>query len=371
MFYNTNFAYLFQSSSSSGSESDEWVEQTSSKDTVAHEREDWMSMTGMLKTYTKDDIKPKREEKNKNHIDSYNPATSSRELNPYWKDGGTGVPQTVESFRKSRQFIRPSQDDDDYYSKPSKSYDTSYKSSYYDTNKSRRQDFDSDRRDGDSDKRDCDSDRRDRNSERRDPNSDRRDHTSDRRDSNSDKRDSDSHRSYNWKNQKESDPKSSNVVCSKNFTNDKEWKVENNPISSPAKTIVKEKQKSLYMSDEKLNKLAAKVVKAEIMGDSNLVAELKAKLEAAREYRKQNPEDKGEDDDDEGIMLISTSASGSSRPLVNTAKGDAKSKGGKRKAETHTSGERTKYFGNDDKYNLAQMVSNTVYSSDILIFASR
>lgn len=75
-----------------------------------------MSMTGMLKTYTKDDIRPKREEKDKKHIDSYNPATCSRELNPYWKDGGTGLPQTSDNYKKSNPFVKPS-DTDDYYSK--------------------------------------------------------------------------------------------------------------------------------------------------------------------------------------------------------------------------------------------------------------
>lgn len=269
-------------------------------------------MTGMLKTYTKEDLKPKKEEKNKNHIDSYNPATSSRELNPYWKDGGTGIPQTAENFRKSRQFIRPTEDDDDFYSRSSssKGYESG-RTSYEQVSK---------RPSGHEYARD--------------------------------KSDHDSHRSYNWKKQSEN---KINTTPSTDCSSIEEIHKQI-IISEPKETKMEEKPKSLYMSDEKLNKLAAKVVKAEIMGDTKLMNELKAKLEIAREYRKQHPHEKEQFEDNEGIMLISTNSSGNSAPLVNTAKGDARSKGGKRKAETHTSGERTKYFGNDDKYNLAQMV---------------
>lgn len=321
--------------SSSSSESDEWVEKEPPKQTMAPEREDWMSMTGMLRTYTKGDIKPKKDDKGKNHIDSYNPATSTRELNPYWKQGGSGLPQTSESFRKSRQFIKPTDDDDDYYKKSysregssqSKSADESSRYSHESKAGSSRHKYDRESR--------SDQDEGSRN--------DRSYYDS---------------RSYNWKKNSESE--------NRNSVHDshKSKHIEPKPSMAPQKEEpikVKEKKKdSLYMSDEKLNKLAAKVVKAEIMGDLNLFKELKAKLEAAREYRKQNPNAK-EESEDEGVMLISTNSSGNSRPLMNTAKGDARSKGGKRKAETHASGERTKYFGNDDKYNLAQMVRLFVF----------
>lgn len=264
-------------------------------------------MTGMLKTYTNKDIKPRTEDKKKNHIDSYNPGTSSRELNPYWKDGGTGLPQTAESFRKSRPFLKPVDDDDDYYSKSSTSkeqicHKSSESGNISHYNKGSRYHKQSERK------------------------------------------------TYNWKTHTEtnsSDPDRSHEEYKKL------------PKSSKSCDTLSEKKESkkesLYLSDEKMNKLGAKIVKAEIMGDSKLVAELKAKLEAAREYRKQNP-DAGEEED-EGVMLISTNNSGNSMPLTKSEKGDPRSKGGKRKAETHNSGERMKYFGNDDKYNLAQMVS--------------
>lgn len=271
-----------------------------------------MSMTGMLKTYTKEDIRPRREEKDKKHIDSYNPGTSSRELNPYWKDGGTGVPQTPESFRKSRQFVKPSDDDDDYYSRSKSS--RSNTSEAYSSRSTHEKHKSQDRKYTDRDSYG---------------------------------------RSSNWR--KQGDNRSEKRIDSRSET------IEKLPVPEPMEETIKtvtiplDKPDDKYLSDEKMNKLGAKIVKAEILGDTKLVNELKSKLEAAREYRKQNP-DAGKEDEDERVMLISTSSSGNSRPLASSARGDLKSKGSKRKAETYVSGERTKYFGDDDKYNLAQMV---------------
>ncbi|RVE49478.1 hypothetical protein evm_005819 [Chilo suppressalis] len=315
------------SSSSSSSESDEWVEKQTKVQEPAPEREDWMSMTGMLRTFTKEDIKPKEEKKNKNHIDSYNPSTSVRELNPYWKNGGAGLPQTSAELRKTRQFLKPD-DDEVYYKRSSsaKDYDKTAESSY------------------------------------------------------SSKRSEKSHREYdryykserdaprqNWKVRNDCETKRSATKQrspSPKEENSKQVMLEHHIRERKEREDEKvEKKEDLYMSDEKLNKLAAKVVKAEIMGDTALVAKLKAKLEAAREYRKQNP-NAGKEDEDDRVMLMSTSSSGNSRPLANVSKGDARSKGGKRKAETHASGERTKYFGNDDKYNLAQMFEQEKYGNN-------
>lgn len=310
---------------------------------LAPEREDWMAMTGMLKTYTKEDIRPKKEDKDKNHIDSYNPATSSRELNPYWKNGGEGLPQAPESFRKSRQFLKPS-DDDDFYTKRS-SKDSRTSSSYitYDLSKN--------------------SDRKDRDNYNKKSNRSNDEYNSRSRN------DYRSEKTYNWRKSENTTTKSSQRDERKSSRNSEESLKSSKNHEESAKSCkpyepditdqikpAKDAQSSLYLSDEKMNKLGAKIVKAEIMGDMKVVAELKAKLEKAREYRKQNP-GAGKEGDDR-VMLISTNSSGNSRPLAKTTKGDARSKGGKRKAETHVSGERAKYFGNDDKYNLAQMVSN-------------
>ncbi|XP_045773457.1 CWF19-like protein 2 homolog isoform X1 [Maniola jurtina] len=289
------------SESSRSSCGDEWVEKNPAK---ASDREEWMGLTGMFKTYTKDDIKPKQEVKDKKHIDSYNPGTSSRELNPYWKDGGTGVPQTPESFRKSRQFIKPA-DDDNYYSQSSTSSRDRSKSSY-------------------TTKTDLSYERK----------------------------------SSNWRKSSKETRKESLEEEIKIYS---EPTTDRGKISEPCISHSKEKNIS-YLSDEKMNKLAAKIVKAEIMGNMKLVEELKTKLEAAREYRKNNP-DAGKVEEDDRIMLMSTTSSGNSRPLTSKP-GDPRSKGGKRKAETHDSSGRVKYFGNDDRYDLAQMFQEEKYGTN-------
>ncbi|KOB79022.1 CWF19-like protein 2-like protein [Operophtera brumata] len=300
-----------------------------------------MAMTGVLKTYTKEDIRPKKQDKDKKHIDSYNPATSSRELNPYWKDGGEGLPQTTESFRKSRKFLKPCDDDDFYTKRSSKDGRTSSSYITYDLSKN--------------------SDRKDRDNYSKKSNRNNDEYNSRARS------DYPSEKTYNWR-KSESTTSKSSQIDERNSSRDYEDSLKNSknheepttsckPYEPDIKVQMKpakDAQSSLYLSDEKMNKLGAKIIKAEIMGDMKVVAELKAKLEEAKQYRKQNP-GAGKEEDDR-VMLISTNSSGNSRPLAKTSKEDARSKGGKRKAETHISGERAKYFGNDDKYNLAQMV---------------
>ncbi|GBP41803.1 CWF19-like protein 2 homolog [Eumeta japonica] len=290
--------YVIQTSSSS---SDEWAEKESAI-TKQEKHDDWMSMSGMIKTYTRNDIK-QDVEKEKRQIDSYNPASSSRELNPYWKNGGTGLPQTPDSFRKSRPYIKP-KDDDDFFSKSSNKKEYNCKE-YKDI-----------------------QNRKDK---------------------------------PNWKQSNENENR---IV--KYDTPDDSFGQNQNEKAGPshASMDLKEGVEDKYLTDEKMNKLAAKIVKAEIMGDIQLVNKLKTKLGAAREYRKQNPNLVTDIEEDKNVMLTFTSNSGSTKPLTKSHSGDPRSKGGKRKAETHYHGERAKYFGNDDKYSLAQMFEQEKYSNN-------
>lgn len=252
-----------------------------------------MAMTGTLKTFTKNDIRSKEERNEKKQIDSYNPAMSSRELNPYWKSGGSGLPQTPESFRKSKSFIRP-EENDNYYSKsttkPSKLMKEEYSSKVRHSEK------------------ECLYNKK----------------------------------TYNWKHTETDTDTGKNV---EKPAEDYETKPNNEDNEKP--------KMGKYLSDDKMNKLAAKIVKADIMGNLTLAAELKEKLEAARQFRNQNPDILTEDDD-QSVMLISGNNLGNIRPLIKN--NQVCSSSIKRKADTHNSGERIKYFGDDDKYNLAQMV---------------
>lgn len=59
-------------------------------------RDDWMNVESFLPNLSKSDIKKqksntKEEDKDKTLLDK--PGQSDRELNPYWKDGGDGLPQ--------------------------------------------------------------------------------------------------------------------------------------------------------------------------------------------------------------------------------------------------------------------------------------
>lgn len=343
--------------SSSNSESDEWVEMET-KAQASRDREDWMAMTGMLKTYTKEDIKPKQEEKEKKNIDSYNPSTSSRELNPYWKQGGTGLPQAP-----VRNFKKPS-DDDDYYSKSSRNSRSVRDYDDYSSKSTNSREYNSDSYHSKSNskayKEPLDDDYY---SSKSNPNKSRDDHYHNSHSSSRQYSSSYNRSSGGWRRGSEDKRDLRNEHSKQDpddrYPREKDQTRESQEVAQkkiePPEGTAKLKD-SKYLSDEKMNKVAAKIVKAEIMGDTKLVAELKAKLEEAREYRKQNP-NTGKEEEDDGIMLMSTNALGNSRPLSKTAQGDARSKGGKRKAETHSGGERQKYFGNDDKYNLAQMVS--------------
>ncbi|BFZ07461.1 hypothetical protein BsWGS_10500 [Bradybaena similaris] len=137
------------------------------------------------------------------------------------------------------------------------------------------------------------------------------------------------------------------------------------------------------LSEEELNELAAKILRAEIMGDDETAASLKLQLENARKVREASKAESGasvpdfaprrrdeggkrggggrkrkEEEEDNVVVLSRTSKSGLVQPVL-VASDDIKTAGGKRRKNvaTHDSkGERTIYFDNDDKLDLKTMV---------------
>ena len=114
------------------------------------------------------------------------------------------------------------------------------------------------------------------------------------------------------------------------------------------------------LSEKEMNALGAKLVKAELMGNDALVAKLKAKLEAAR-GAKAAMKAAGESGEveQETVVLTRTDAKGMTRP-VEAVEGSSHRDGGRRrrkkeKVETHSKGERQRYFADDDRYDLKQM----------------
>ena len=95
------------------------------------------------------------------------------------------------------------------------------------------------------------------------------------------------------------------------------------------------------LTEAEMNTLASKVMKAELMGNDELAAELKLKLENARSARAE---------------MISKGLNPDQGPeVVIKIKGENMKKRKKTKVETHKDGERVRYFGDDDKYDLKQM----------------
>jgi len=71
------------------------------------------------------------------------------------------------------------------------------------------------------------------------------------------------------------------------------------------------------LSEQELNSLGAKLLKAEMLGNNDLANKLKAELEAARSARQQHLDDlksKGEETVEEVVVLTRTDGRGMTRP---------------------------------------------------------
>ncbi|XP_055695733.1 CWF19-like protein 2 homolog [Lutzomyia longipalpis] len=131
-----------------------------------------------------------------------------------------------------------------------------------------------------------------------------------------------------------------------------------------------------FLSDVQMNELGAKMIKAEIMGNTKLAAELKEKLEKAKLCRENAKEQvktqkKQPDKEQEEVLLTATDSRGVTRPV--SFRQDSDLWGGRRgskkkrpKVETHTeSGERARFFPDDDHRSLKDM-----FESEKMISAS-
>jgi len=110
---------------------------------------------------------------------------------------------------------------------------------------------------------------------------------------------------------------------------------------------VEEEQRPVIMSAKDLNALAAKIVKAEIMGNDEVAEQLKAKLTAARDARAKIVANGGNPDEMEEKVEIVTKIKRDTPGMSGRVR--------KTKVETHEGGQRVRYFGDDDKYDLKQM----------------
>ncbi|XP_019479498.1 PREDICTED: CWF19-like protein 2 [Hipposideros armiger] len=116
--------------------------------------------------------------------------------------------------------------------------------------------------------------------------------------------------------------------------------------------------------DEK-NKLGAKIIKAEMMGNMELAERLKARLEKANKVKEtitqiSSKKSGVQNEDQQEVILVRTDQSGRVWP-VNTPGKPLESKGGRRKrqmASTYEEKERVRYFHDDDNLSLNDLVKN-------------
>ncbi|XP_003802992.1 CWF19-like protein 2 [Otolemur garnettii] len=115
--------------------------------------------------------------------------------------------------------------------------------------------------------------------------------------------------------------------------------------------------------DEK-NKLGARIIKAEMMGNMELAEQLKSQLEKANKFKEtvtQISKKSGEENkDQEEVILVRTDQSGGVWP-VNTPGKSLEPRGGRRKRQmvsTHEEKERVRYFHDDDNLSLNDLVRN-------------
>ncbi|KAL0133790.1 hypothetical protein PUN28_001038 [Cardiocondyla obscurior] len=106
------------------------------------------------------------------------------------------------------------------------------------------------------------------------------------------------------------------------------------------------------LTEAEMNKLGARIVKAELMGDDKLAMQLKTQLEYARKHLvlcNFNVQESS-------VILTRTDAKGIARPIQPRSSQLKQEKHKKKKiAETHISGERVRHFIDDDKYSLQEM----------------
>ncbi|XP_048350177.1 CWF19-like protein 2 isoform X2 [Sphaerodactylus townsendi] len=131
---------------------------------------------------------------------------------------------------------------------------------------------------------------------------------------------------------------------------------------------VTEDESPRILSEEEMNRLGAKIVKAELIGNTGLAAQLQAQLDNARKLKEskaqisaRKPEEEtASAPEDHDVVLVRTDKSGRSWP-VNAEGEPMEPKGGRRKRQTittHMDKERVRYFQDDDNLSLKDLVRN-------------
>ena len=133
------------------------------------------------------------------------------------------------------------------------------------------------------------------------------------------------------------------------------------PSNLNAKESVKQEETKTLMSEEEMNKLGAKIVKAELLGNHDKAKELRCKLEEARQAKKDFDQEQARGQgsskavEEVVVVLSKTDSKGFTRPIEPTNMSRAEAKKSKGKVQTHSDGNRVRYFADDDRYDLKEM----------------
>ncbi|XP_048453683.1 CWF19-like protein 2 isoform X2 [Rhincodon typus] len=144
------------------------------------------------------------------------------------------------------------------------------------------------------------------------------------------------------------------------------------PISSaaiPIRSLTTRKETPQLLSEEEMNKLGAKIIKAELMGNLELASKLKDQLEEARKLNNQGQNhptsltapkriDNVAADENQEVILVRSDESGRVWPVGASAESVRQKRGKKKRQmiETHHEGERIRYFQDDDNLSLQDLV---------------
>ncbi|XP_024831491.1 CWF19-like protein 2 isoform X4 [Bos taurus] len=130
--------------------------------------------------------------------------------------------------------------------------------------------------------------------------------------------------------------------------------------SSLARSSPEDESIHVLSVDEK-NKLGAKIIKAEMMGNMELAEQLKAQLDKANKFQDtvtqtSSKKSRVEDEDQEEVILVRTDHSGRVWPVNTPGKQEGRRK--RQNVSTYEGKERVRYFHDDDNLSLNDLVKN-------------
>ncbi|XP_064482184.1 CWF19-like protein 2 isoform X2 [Ornithodoros turicata] len=416
------------SESADSSSNDEWVEAgkastEESKPPPMQKRDEWMDMQdSFIPTFTTKDYRAEKKAKRREEVSRVarmtdTPGTHERELNPYWKEGGTGLPQEEQpkelgltqsnigdgGLKWLRRAYRRIQEQAEEEGRPVEEIAAQR---YGSLEKLQSMIREAEQRCGvgnsgrDRDRRHYD--RRDSRHARRTPQDtqEERYHASHRKSSASDSKfrkpldddGNDKPRSQlsrmlrpseseegsscqSWRSERRSSSKPSWMKKEYYEEEAKDTRKRPSPVPArqkkdhpaPVAQTAEEQPKpaeetnqgaTKLLSDMEMNALGAKLIKAELLGNTALYKKLKEDIERARAVREaagnnaegRTTEQRGQA---EVVVLTKTDHRGMARPLPDPIQGSGKKK---IKAATHDrDGERTSYFADDNRFSLKEM----------------